>query len=151
MCTEAQALPVSNGMNRLVQIFKVKDLRNKLLFVAGLLIVYRILSAIPIPGVDSLKLQNYFNSNQLLGFLNFFSGGGLSNLSVVMLGVGPYITATIIMQLLTMIFPKFKELYYEEGARGRAKFNQYSRLLTVPLGLVQAYGVLNILILGRVF
>jgi len=137
-------------MNRLVQIFKVKDLRNKLLFVAGLLIVYRILSAIPIPGVDSLKLQNYFNSNQLLGFLNFFSGGGLSNLSVVMLGVGPYITATIIMQLLTMIFPKFKELYYEEGARGRAKFNQYSRLLTVPLGLVQAYGFLNILIRGGV-
>jgi len=137
-------------MNHLIQIFKVKDLRNKILFVAGILIVYRILSAIPIPGVDAGKLQNYFNSNQLLGFLNFFSGGGLSNLSVVMLGVGPYITATIIMQLLTMIFPKFKALYYEEGARGRAKFNQYSRLLTVPLGIVQAYGFLNILIRGGV-
>ncbi len=137
-------------MSRILNIFRVKDLRSKVLFVAGLLVAYRVLAAIPIPGVDPAKLQSYFNSNQLLGFLNFFSGGGLSNLSVVMLGVGPYITATIIMQLLTMIFPKFKELYYEEGARGRAKFNQYSRLLTVPLGIVQAYGFLNILIRGGV-
>ncbi len=136
----------NDHMNRFLQIFRVPDLRNKVLFVVGLLVAYRLLSAIPIPGVDAAKLQNYFNSNQLADFLNFFSGGGLSTLSVVMLGVGPYITATIIMQLLTMIFPKFKELYYEEGARGRAKFNQYSRLLTVPLGIVQAYGFLNLLI-----
>ncbi|MEK7195413.1 MAG: preprotein translocase subunit SecY, partial [Patescibacteria group bacterium] len=86
-------------MNRFLQIFKIKDLRNKIIFVAGLLVVYRLLAAIPIPGVDAERLQAYFGSNQLLGFLNFFSGGGLSNLSVVMLGVGPYITATIIMQL----------------------------------------------------
>jgi preprotein translocase subunit SecY len=90
-------------------------------------------------------LQNYFNSNQLLGFLNFFSGGGLSTLSVVMLGVGPYITATIVMQLMTIIFPKMKEMYYEEGARGQAKFNQYSRLLTVPFAFVQSYGFLKLL------
>ncbi len=133
-------------MNRFLQIFKIKDLRNKILIVAGLLVAYRVFAAIPIPGVDATRLSQYFNSNQLFGFLNFFSGGGLSNLSVMMLGVGPYITATIIMQLLTIIFPKFKEMYYEEGARGQAKFNQYSRLLTVPLAIVNAYGFLTLLI-----
>ena len=133
-------------MNRFLQIFKVPELRNKVLIVAGLLVAYRVLAAIPIPGVDAAKLANYFNSNQLLGFLNFFSGGGLATLSVVMLGVGPYITSTIVMQLLTIIFPKMKEMYYEEGARGQAKFNQYSRMLTVPFALVQAYGFLTLLI-----
>jgi len=133
-------------MNRLLQIFKVPELRNKVLTVAGLLVAYRVLAAIPIPGVDAAKLANYFSSNQLLGFLNFFSGGGLSTLSVVMLGVGPYITSTIVMQLLTIIFPRMKEMYYEEGARGQAKFNQYSRMLTVPFALVQAYGFLTLLI-----
>jgi preprotein translocase subunit SecY len=133
-------------MNRFLQIFKVKELRNKVLTVAGLLVAYRVLAAIPIPGVDAAKLANYFNSNQLLGFLNFFSGGGLSTLSVVMLGVGPYITSTIVMQLLTIIFPRMKEMYYEEGVRGQAKFNQYSRMLTVPFALVQSYGFLTLLI-----
>src|SRR5690242_8576714 len=104
-------------MNRFLQIFRVKDLRKKIAIVAGLLVAYRLLAAIPIPGIDASRLQEYFNSNQLLGFLNLFSGGGLSNLSIVMLGVGPYITATIIMQLLTIVFPRFKEMYYEEGAR----------------------------------
>lgn len=133
-------------MNRFLQIFKIRDLRNKVLIVAGLLVAFRLLGAIPIPGVDAARLQAYFNSNQLLGFLNFFSGGGLENLSVMMLGVGPYITATIIMQLLTIIFPKFKQMYYEDGARGQAKFNQYSRMLTVPLAVLQAYGFLTLLI-----
>ncbi len=133
-------------MNKLSQIFKIKEIRNKIFIVAGLLLAFRLLAAIPIPGVDPAKLAQYFGSNQLLGFLNFFSGGGLANLSVVMLGVGPYITATIIMQLLTIIFPKFKEMYYEEGSRGQAKFNQYARLLTVPLALLQAYGFLSLLI-----
>lgn len=132
-------------MNKFLQIFRIKDIRNKILIVAGLLIVYRILAAVPIPGIDGTALREYFNSNQLFGFLNLFSGGGLSNLSLVMLGVGPYITATIIMQLLTIIFPKFKQLYYEEGAQGRAKFNQYSRLLTVPLAALQSYGFLTLL------
>ena len=133
-------------MNRFFQVFKVPDLRNKILIVAGLLVAYRVLAAVPIPGVDAARLQNYFGSNQLFGFLSFFSGGGLSNLSLVMLGVGPFITATIIMQLLTIVFPSLKEMYYEEGARGQAKFNQWSRLLTVPLALVQAYGFLTLLI-----
>jgi preprotein translocase subunit SecY len=137
-------------MNRFIQILKIKDLRKKVLIVAGLLIAFRLLAAIPIPGVDAARLQQYFGSNQFLGFLNFFSGGGLSNLSLVMLGVGPYITATIIMQLLTIVFPKFKQMYYEEGARGQAKFNQYSRFLTVPLAFLQGYGFLSLLIRQQV-
>ena len=133
-------------MNRFLQLFKVKELRTKILIVVGLLVAYRVFAAIPIPGIDATRLQNYFNTNQFFGFLNFFSGGGLSNLSIVMLGVGPYITATIIMQLLTIIFPKFKQMYYEEGAQGQAKFNRYSRMLAVPLGLAQGYGFLTLLI-----
>src|SRR3989344_7210137 len=110
-------LNLKPSMHQFFQIFTVKDVRNKIFIVLGILVAYRLLAALPVPGVNAAKLAQYFNSNEILGFLNFFSGGGLSNLSVVMLGVGPYITATIIMQLLTMIFPKFKELYYEEGAR----------------------------------
>ena len=109
------------------------------------LVVFRLLAAIPIPGVDAESLRTFFEGNQLFGFLNIFSGGALSNLSIMMLGVSPYITATIIMQLLTMIFPKMKAMYYEEGAQGRAKFNRYSRFLTVPLALMQSYGFLKIL------
>ncbi len=133
-------------MNRLLQIFKIKDLRKKALVVAGLLVAFRVLTAVPIPGIDLNKLRSFFNSNQLLGFMNIFSGGGLSKLSIAMLGVGPYITSTIIMQLLTIIFPKFKEMYYEEGSRGQAKFNQYSRILTVPLAFMSSYGFLTLLI-----
>lgn len=138
-------------MQKFLQIFKVPDLRSKILTVAGLLLVFRLLAAIPIPGIDAAKLNEFFSSNQLLGFLNIFSGGALSNLSIMMLGVGPYITATIIMQLLTMIFPKLKALYYEEGPVGRAKFNRWSRYLTVPLAALQAYGFLNLLESRNVF
>jgi preprotein translocase subunit SecY len=133
-------------MNRFLQIFRVPDLRKKIFIVVGLLVTYRLLAAIPIPGVDPVRLRAFFESSQLFGFLNIFSGGGLSNLSVAMLGVGPYITATIIMQLLTIIFPKFKEMYYEEGARGQAKFNQWARIITVPLSLLQGYSFLILLI-----
>jgi len=116
-----------------------------------LLLVFRLFTAIPVPGINAEKLRELFSSNQLFGFLNIFSGGGLSNLSVMMLGVGPYITATIIMQLLTIVFPKLKQYYYEEGAEGRAKFNRISRYLTVPLAAIQAYGFLNLLISQNVF
>lgn len=133
-------------MNKILQIFKIPDLRKKILMVLLWLFVFRLLSAIPIPGIDPLKLQEFFASNQLFGFLNLFSGGGLSNLSIMMLGVGPYITATIIMQLLTIIFPNLKKAYYEEGAEGRAKFNRISRWLTVPLAAMQGYGFLNLLV-----
>ena len=137
-------------MNKFLQIFKTPDIRNKILIVAGLLVIFRLFSAIPIPGVDSERLSAFFSSNQLFSFFNIFSGGALSNLSIVMLGVGPYITATIIMQLLTMIFPHLKETYYEQGEAGRAKFNRYSRYLTVPLGALQAYGFLNLLLSQQV-
>jgi len=133
-------------MNRFFQIFRIPDLRKKVLIVVGLLVAFRLLAAIPIPGIDAARLQQFFSSSQFFGFLNLFSGGGLVNLSVAMLGVGPYITATIIMQLLTIIFPKFKQMYYEEGARGQAKFNQYSRLLTVPLAILQGFGFLKLLV-----
>jgi len=111
-----------------------------------LLAATRVLSAIPIPSVDAFKMKEFLASSQLFGFVNLFSGGGLSSLSIVMIGVAPYITATIIMQLLTMIFPKLKEMYYEEGAAGKAKFNRWSRYITVPLAGLQAYGFLNILV-----
>lgn len=132
-------------MNKLLQIFKIPDLRKKIFYVLLGLVAFRVLGAIPIPGIDAVKLAQFFNSNQIFGFFNLFSGGGLTNLSIVMLGVGPYITATIIMQLLTMIFPSLKVMYYEEGAAGRAKFNRISRYLTVPLAALQAYGFLNLL------
>jgi len=128
-----------------LNIFKIRDLRNRLFAIAGLLAVFRIMAAVPVPGVDVARLQELFAGSQLLGFLNLFSGGGLSNLSIVMLGVGPYITATIIMQLLTIVFPNLKKLYFEEGEIGRAKFNRLSRLITVPLAAVQSYGFINFL------
>lgn len=128
-----------------LQVFKVPELRNRLLIIAFVLGIFRLLAAIPVPNVDSLELQKFFTSNELLGFLNIFSGGSLATLSIVMLGLGPYITATIIMQLLTMIFPKLKAIYYEEGSAGRAKFNRYSRYLTIPLAALQGYGFLKVL------
>jgi preprotein translocase subunit SecY len=137
-------------ISKIVQIFSIPDLRKKILIVLALLVVFRLFAAIPVPGIDISRLKAIFSSNQLLGILNIFSGGTLDNLSIVMLGVGPYITATIIMQLLTMIFPKLKEMYYEEGEAGRMKFNQISRYITVPLALLQAYAFLNILISQKV-
>jgi len=122
---------------KLVIIFKDRELRNKILFVLAMLVVFRLGAAIPIPGADLEQLQAFFATNQFFGLLNIFSGGALDNLSIVMLGVGPYITAVIIMQLLTMIFPRLKEMNSAEGEQGRQKFNQYGRLLTVPLALQQ--------------
>jgi len=133
-------------MNKVLQIFKIPDLRRKILIVLLLLGVFRLLAAIPIPGVDAQRLEDFFSSNKLFGFLNIFSGGGLSNLSLVMLGVGPYITAVIVMQLLMIVFPKLKEAYYEEGAEGREKFNRISRYLTIPFAGLQGYGFLNLLV-----
>ena len=132
-------------MDKILQLFKVKDLRDKLLYIAALLVVFRIGAAIPVPGVDVERLRQFFESNQVFGLFNLFSGGGLENFSLMMLGVGPYITASIIMQLLTMIFPKLKEIYHEGGEMGRQKFNQYSRLLTVPLAMLQGYGTITLL------
>lgn len=132
-------------LTKFLQALKVPDIRNRLLVIGGLLVAFRLMANIPLPGLDRARLIELFSSNQLLGFLNIFSGGALDNLSIMMLGVGPYITATIVMQLLTMIFPQLKAMYYEEGAAGRAKFNRYSLYLTVPLAALQSYGLLNLL------
>lgn len=121
------------------------SIRNRILFVLGALVVFRALAAIPIPGVDQGVLAQFFANNQFLGLLNIFSGGGLANLSIVMLGVGPYITASIIMQLLTVMSPKIKEMQSEDGEAGRARFMQYSRMLTVPLAILQGFGFLTLL------
>ncbi|MBU6141642.1 preprotein translocase subunit SecY [Patescibacteria group bacterium] len=133
-------------MEKLELLFKTPELRKKILMVIGMLAVTRLMAAVPVPGIDAAKLSQFFSSNQLFSFFNIFSGGGLSNLSIVMLGVGPYITATIVMQLLTMIVPSLKEIYYEQGDLGRAKFNRISRYVTVPLAALQAYGFLNLLL-----
>lgn len=131
-------------------MFAVRDLRKKLFFIAGILAVFRVAAAIPVPGVDPVRLKAFLASNQFFGLLNVFSGGVLDQLSVAMLGVGPYITASIIMQLATMIVPRFKEMYQEEGEAGRAQFNFYSRLLAVPLAFLQGYGLLVLLVRQQV-
>lgn len=120
-------------------------LRKRIFFVILILALFRLGASIFIPGVDRVALEQFFAGNQFLGLLNLFSGGGLSNLSIMMLGVGPYITASIIMQLLTLIFPSFKELYHEDGEAGRRKMAQYSRLLTIPLALIQGFSLLVLL------
>ncbi|MBI4225407.1 MAG: preprotein translocase subunit SecY [Candidatus Sungbacteria bacterium] len=131
--------------DKLTMLFRVPDLRKKVLFILGVLVLFRIAAAIPVPGVDVGRLKDFIAGNQFFGLFNIFSGGALDNLSIVMLGVGPFITASIIMQLLTMVVPRFKEMYQEEGEAGRARFNQYSRLLAVPLALLQSYGLLVLL------
>ena len=126
-------------------IFADENLRTRILFLVGALAVFRLLAILPTPGVDARQLSDFFAQNQFLNLMSLFSGGGLSNLSVVMLGVGPYITASIIMQLLSIMSPSIKALYTEEGEVGRQKFTQYSRLLTVPLAFIQAFGFLMLL------
>ena len=120
-------------------------LRNRILFTLLILALFRVMAVIPIPGIDPLRLEQFISGNDFFGLLNIFSGGGLSNLSIIMLGVSPYITGSIIMQLLTVMFPKLKEMYQEDGEAGRRKFTQYSRLLTVPLALIQGFSFIILL------
>ncbi|CAN5167896.1 preprotein translocase subunit SecY [soil metagenome] len=120
--------------------FRAADLRNKLLFTLGMLIVFRFLAHVPLPGVDHTQLAAVLNSNQLLNLLDLFSGGGLARLSIVALGVNPYINASIIMTLLNQTIPALERLS-KEGEYGRNKVNQYTRILTVPLALLQGIGV----------
>jgi len=131
-------------LNKIRQVWQIKDLRKKILFVFTMLIIFRIAAHIPLPGVNIANLKDFFASNEMLGMLNILSGGAMSNFSIVAMGIAPYITASIIMQLLTMIVPKLEELS-KEGSAGRQKINQYSRFLTVPLALVQSYGMLILL------
>jgi preprotein translocase subunit SecY len=129
-------------MSSFLRVFKMKDLRRRLLFVGLVFVIFRAAAHVPIPGVDASALARFFDSNQLLGLLNIFSGGTLENFSVMALGVAPYITSSIIFQLLAMIFSPLEEMQKEE--QGRRKINQYTRLATVPLALLQAYGLITL-------
>src|SRR3989338_2044211 len=126
------------------RIWRTPDLRNDILFVIAMLVIFRILAHVHIPGVDQANLKVFFEKNQFLGLINIFSGGGIENFSIVALGVAPYITSSIIFQLLAMVVPKLEELA-KEGEYGRAKINQYTRLLTVPLAMLQAVGLITLL------
>ncbi|MDD3497959.1 MAG: preprotein translocase subunit SecY [Candidatus Moranbacteria bacterium] len=132
-------------LEKIIRIFRVKELRNKILFILAILVVFRLAANIPLPGVDTDQLKTFFEGNQLFGMFNMFSGGGLSNISIVLLGVGPYITASIIMQLLTMIFPRLEKMQKEEGEAGRQKFNMWTRWGTVPLAALQTFAMINLL------
>jgi preprotein translocase subunit SecY len=126
----------------LVASFRIADLRAKLLFTFAMLVAFRFMAHIPVPGVDFEQLRQLFASNQLLGMLNMFSGGGMTQFSVVAMGVYPYITATIIMQLLIPVIPSLEALS-KEGESGRAKINQYMHWATVPLAALQAFGTIQ--------
>lgn len=131
-------------LEKILQVFKIKELRDKILFVLGILVVFRLAANVPVPGVNVEQLRQFFENNQFFGLLNMFSGGGLRNISIVMLGVGPYITSSIIMQLLTMVVPKLEQIYKEEGEAGRQKFNMWTRWLTVPLAALQTFGMVTL-------
>ncbi len=132
-------------MNKISLIWKTKDLRNKILIVLGLLLLTRVLAHIPIAGIDVTGLKSFFEQNQFFNLLDIFSGGGLTNFSIAMLGVGPYITASIIMQLLTIVIPSLSEMQKEGGEAGRAQINQYTRYLTIALAPLQAFGTIRLL------
>jgi preprotein translocase subunit SecY len=128
----------------ILNAFRAPDIRRRILYVAGILIVFRFLASVPVPGVDREQLANFLAGNPIFGLLNLFSGGGLSSLSIVALGMNPYINASIIMQLMTGVIPSLQALS-REGEYGRNKINQYTRYLTVPLALLQGYGFLALL------
>jgi len=130
-------------VNRIKQIWRIKDLRDRVLFVVAMLVIFRIAAHIPIPGVNLANLKELFERNEMLGMLNLLSGGAMANFSVVAMGIGPYITASIIMQLLTMIVPRLEELS-KQGSSGQQKINQYSRYLTVPMAAIQGYAMIMI-------
>lgn len=131
---------MSKYFQTLIRIFKAKDLRKKILFTALIFFVFRLFAHVPVPGVDIVSLKKLFASSQLLSLLDVFSGGTLANFSVMSLGLNPYINASIIMQLLQLVFPKLEELA-KEGESGREKINQYTRYLSVPLTVLQAFGM----------
>jgi len=128
----------------ILNAFRAPDLRRRILFVAGILFVFRFLAHVPVPGVDRTQLASFLESSPIFGLLDLFSGGGLSNFSVVALGVNPYINASIIMQLMTGVVPSLQALQ-REGEYGRTKINQYTRYLAVPMALLQAYGFMALL------
>lgn len=129
--------------DKLSQIWKAKDLRNSLLFVLAMLAAFRFIAHIPIPGVNAAALQSLFTNNQILGLMNIFAGGGMQHFSIVMMGIAPYITASIIFQLLAMIIPKLEEMQKEEA--GQQRINMWTRWTTVPLAALQSYSMITLL------
>jgi preprotein translocase subunit SecY len=128
----------------ILNAFRAPDLRRRILYVAGILLVFRLLAHVPVPGVDATALRSFLDQSPIFGLLDLFSGGGLTTFSVVALGVNPYINASIIMQLMTGVVPSLQSLQ-REGEYGRQKINQYTRYLAVPMALLQAYGFLALL------
>lgn len=130
------------------QLYKNKDLRKKLIVVLAILAVYSLLSHVPVPVPDTAKLQNFllqlFASNPLLGFANLFTGGALSNFSILLMGLGPYINASIIIQLLSQVVPQLETLQKEGGEAGKQKINYYTRLLTLPLAIIQSIAMITL-------
>lgn len=126
-------------LQAVINAFKIPEIRRKILFTLAMLVLFRLIASVPVPGVDREGIRSYIETNQLLGMLNLFSGGGLNNFSIVALGVYPYITATIIMQLMTPIIPRLNELS-QEGQQGRNVIDRYTHYITIPLALLQGYG-----------
>ena len=131
-------------LDTLKNAFKSPDIRKRIIFTLGIFLAFRFLAHIPVSGVDLTALRNLFAGNQFLGLLNIFSGGTLANFSIMALGLNPYINASIILQLLTMVFPKLEELQ-KEGESGRRKISQYTRFLTIPLAALQSVGMYALL------
>jgi len=131
-------------IDNLINAFRIPDLRRKLMFTFGMLVVFRFIAHVPVPGVNAEALNRLFQSNQLIGMLDLFSGGAMKSFSVAAMGVYPYITASIIMQLLIPMVPRLQELS-KEGESGRNKINQYTHWLTVPLAFLQALGTGSVL------
>lgn len=130
--------------DKLKKAWDIKDVRNRVLFVIAMLAIFRLTAHIPMPGVDIDALKSFLAGNDILGLLNLFSGGTVENFSLVMLGVAPYITASIIFQLLVMVVPQLEELS-KEGESGQQKINMYTRIATVPLALLQAFSLIKLL------
>jgi preprotein translocase subunit SecY len=125
-------------------MFALPDLRRKILFTLGILVVFRFLAHVPLPGVDLDALGRFFEENQLFGMLDLFSGGAMRDFSVAAMGVYPYITASIIMQLLVPVIPALQSIS-QQGEAGQRKINRITHLLTVPLAALQGYGMLTLL------
>ncbi len=129
---------------KIKKVFEIPDLRNRILFVLAVFGIFRLMANIPIPGFQVDKIEELFARFEMLRIADMLVGGTLDQFSIVMLGLGPYITAVIIMQLLTLVWPKLKKMQKEEGDAGRQKINQYGRMLTVPFAFMQSYGMISL-------
>jgi preprotein translocase subunit SecY len=132
-------------MTKFAIIWQNNRLRGSIIFVLLMFAVFRLGANIPVPGIDAQALRDFFSSNEYLGILNVFSGGGLRSFSIMMLGIGPYITSSIIFQLLTIVIPRLERMQKEEGEIGRKRINRYTRWATVPIAMLQAYGFISLI------